>query len=340
MRRVLAIVLGLVFLLAACIPSASPTTTPRPTRRPTLSPTPTLTPVPTATATPTPAPSATPAPTSTPRPTAAPSPLPLSAGLVVEPGLVLPGNTLFVRLYTTVPASATVWMDGQELGLFPAAEARFAGLVGVSIWAAPGPISFSAVVRDDLGRTITSTTSVEVLAADYPIENVNLPPDRQELLDPNIVAQEWAYVYPFLEEVTPERLWEGAFISPTKGWITSLYGTMRAYNGAPPSSYHNGLDIGNYSGTLVIAPAAGRVVVAELLTVRGNCVILDHGWGVHSSYFHMSALLVQPGALVRRGDPIGRMGSTGLATGSHVHWEVRVGMVTVNPEEWLKRAFP
>jgi murein DD-endopeptidase MepM/ murein hydrolase activator NlpD len=239
-----------------------------------------------------------------------------------------------------VPASVTAFLGDGELNLFPTGELEYRALAGISIWSTPGPLTLSAVLHDRWGRVSAVTTTVGILPAEYPVEYVSLPPDRQGLLDPDVSQQEWAHVRPFLEEVTSARLWDGQFISPTYGWITSLYGGMRSYDGAPPSSYHSGLDIANLPGTVIVAPAAGRVVLAEELVVRGNTVIIDHGWGVHTSYFHMSALDVQAGDLVRQGQAIGRMGSTGLATGSHVHWEVRVGMVTVDPQEWLRRAFP
>lgn len=334
MRRIVTIAIGFIFFLSACRPAGGPLAGPLFTPGPTFAPAPTYTPPPTAT----PAPTRTPRPTETPTPS--PTPIPQLAGrLIADPAQVLPGHTVAIQVTGTVPFSATALLGDQEVRLFPSGGSYYA-LAGISIWAAPGPRTLTAALRDEWDRVVTLTATVEVLSGEYPVEDVTLPPDRQGLLDPNITAQEWTYVQPFLEEVTPERLWEGGFISPTKGWITSPYGTMRAYNGAPPSSYHNGLDIGNYSGTIILAPAAGRVVVAELLTVRGNCVILDHGWGLHTSYFHMSAVLVEPGDMVQQGDPIGRMGSTGLATGSHLHWEVRVGMVTVDPWEWLERTFP
>jgi murein DD-endopeptidase MepM/ murein hydrolase activator NlpD len=269
-----------------------------------------------------------------------PTPAPLAGVLSTDPAEVLPGHTLAVHLTTTVPASATVLLGDLPLQLFPAGPDDYAALVGISIWAGPGPLVISATLRDELGRLATFTTTVQILPADYPVEEVTIPADRQGLLDPAVDEKEWAYVQPFLEEVTPERLWAGTFISPTKGWITSPYGGIRAYNGAPPSGYHSGLDIANISGTAILAPADGRVVLAEKLIVRGNTIIIDHGWGLHTSYFHMSALEVKVGDLVKQGQTIGRMGATGLATGSHLHWEVRVGMIPVDPAEWLGRAFP
>ncbi len=90
-------------------------------------------------------------------------------------------------------------------------------------------------------------------------------------------------------------------------------------------------------GDPVFAAAEGGVVLAEPLQVRGGTVIVDHGLGVYSNYCHLSDLAVEQGETVSRGQLIGYMGSTGLATGTHVHWELRVGGVAVDPFEWTRR---
>jgi murein DD-endopeptidase MepM/ murein hydrolase activator NlpD len=82
------------------------------------------------------------------------------------------------------------------------------------------------------------------------------------------------------------------------------------------------------------------VALAEELTVRGKVVIIDHGLGVYSSYYHLSEITVQVGQNVEPGDPIGKVGSTGLSTGCHLHWEIRVGGVYVDPLQWTQQVFP
>jgi murein DD-endopeptidase MepM/ murein hydrolase activator NlpD len=82
------------------------------------------------------------------------------------------------------------------------------------------------------------------------------------------------------------------------------------------------------------------VVLAEKLNVRGNAVLIDHGLGVFSGYWHQSKLVVQVGQTVKRGDLIGYVGDTGLVTGAHLHWEMRVGGIAVDPMQWTQMALP
>jgi murein DD-endopeptidase MepM/ murein hydrolase activator NlpD len=100
------------------------------------------------------------------------------------------------------------------------------------------------------------------------------------------------------------------------------------------------VDYGARQGALVLAPAAGRVVLADALDVRGNAVILDHGAGVHTGYWHLWKILVREGQSVTQGDVLGRVGTTGLSTGAHLHWEVRVGDVAVDPLQWTRELMP
>ena len=80
--------------------------------------------------------------------------------------------------------------------------------------------------------------------------------------------------------------------------------------------------------------------MAETLAVRGNAVILDHGAGLHTGYWHLSKIDVNVGQQVKAGDKLGEVGTTGLSTGAHLHWEMRVGVTPVDPLTWLRRALP
>ena len=122
--------------------------------------------------------------------------------------------------------------------------------------------------------------------------------------------------------------------------INSLFGTRRSYNDGALWGYHAGVDLCGGLGTPIYAAADGVVVLAENLEVRGGAVILDHGWGVYTGYWHLSAIEVQPGQQVQAGDEIGLAGSTGRSTGPHLHWELWVGGVPVNPLTWLQQAWP
>ena len=106
------------------------------------------------------------------------------------------------------------------------------------------------------------------------------------------------------------------------------------------TSYHTGHDYGADAGTPVLAPITGTVALAEPLQVRGNVVILDHGLGVYSGFWHLSQIDVAAGQTVGEGEVVGLVGNTGLSTGPHLHWEMRVLGVPVDPVQWTQQAFP
>jgi murein DD-endopeptidase MepM/ murein hydrolase activator NlpD len=115
--------------------------------------------------------------------------------------------------------------------------------------------------------------------------------------------------------------WRQDFIWPVTGRISGRFGSQRVYRGQP-GSYHSGLDIAGGAGTTYVAPADGTVVLAaaEPFTLEGYLLIVDHGMGLNSAFLHSSELLVREGEVVRQGQPLGRIGATGRATGPHLHW--------------------
>lgn len=121
---------------------------------------------------------------------------------------------------------------------------------------------------------------------------------------------------------TGSQGWRQAFIWPVTGRISGRFGSQRVYRGEP-GSYHSGIDIATGgSGTPYVAPADGVVVMAAEgpFTLEGNLLIVDHGMGLYSAFLHSAELLVREGEAVRQGQPIGRIGMTGRATGPHLHW--------------------
>ncbi len=128
------------------------------------------------------------------------------------------------------------------------------------------------------------------------------------------------------------------FRSPLEGDYphTSPFGSRRTYGDDASLSAHTGEDYSAPPGTPVLAPAAGVVVLAEPLFVRGNAVIVDHGSGVFTGYWHLQAIGVRAGERVEPGQLLGEVGSTGLSTGAHLHWELRINGVAVDPLQWLE----
>jgi murein DD-endopeptidase MepM/ murein hydrolase activator NlpD len=342
--RGLVLAMAVAALMAGCSivdalwPDSWPmaTSTSTPTATPTF--TPTATPTLTATATPTFTPTASPTATDTPTPEPTSTPEPLRLTVDLDPLVVKQGHTLIVRVTANRAITASGTFDGRALFFAAQGDGAWA-VTGVAVYAAPGAHDIPLSVVDSLGEEVATTVSVVVAEEDFPSEEITIPPDRVELLDPDLSQQEAQRVAAIYSATTPTQLWQGAFVWPHVGNITSVFGMNRDYNGTR-ESYHGGVDISGDEGAPVIAAASGRVVLAAVLRVRGNAVIIDHGLGVYSAYYHMSQVQVQEGQQVVQGETIGLLGNTGLSTGAHLHWEMSVGRVLVNAPEWTTRQIP
>jgi murein DD-endopeptidase MepM/ murein hydrolase activator NlpD len=126
--------------------------------------------------------------------------------------------------------------------------------------------------------------------------------------------------------------WRHAFQWPLTGRISTRFGAQRIYAGEP-GAYHAGIDIARPTGTIVLAPADGVVVLAAArpFTLEGNLLMIDHGMGLNSAFMHLSRIDVRIGDRVRRGQPIGAVGMTGRATGPHLHWGLKWRDARIDP---------
>lgn len=147
-------------------------------------------------------------------------------------------------------------------------------------------------------------------------------------------AKENIYVSNIVRKKTNKRLWIDNFLMPVKGVITSPFDGLRSINNGA-KYFHQGLDIASPEGTKVNAPNCGAVVLTEKLISRGNTVIINHGQGIFSVYYHLSKIEVKEKDFLQKGDLIGFVGSTGISTGPHLHWSIFANGVAVDPEDWL-----
>jgi murein DD-endopeptidase MepM/ murein hydrolase activator NlpD len=298
--------------------------------------TPTFTaaPTPTATATSTLTPTA----TVTPTPTATPTVEPLRLTVNLDPPQVKQGHVLLLKISANRGITASATLDERRLFFIPGSNGVWA-VVGIPVGSAEGPHPLQVSVMDSFGTSLSFSLSVMVLTGDFDTEHIQIPPDRVNLLDAQLLQEEAQRLDQVFARITPQQFWQGVFIWPYAGRVTSPFGIRRTYNDGSVG-YHGGIDIAGEPGDPVVAANHGRVALAAPLQVHGNAVILDHGWGVYSGYYHLSEILVQEGQQVKQGDLIGRLGNTGLSTGAHLHWEMRVGNVLVNPLEWTSRPIP
>lgn len=276
-----------------------------------------------------------------------PGALPGAIGAVtLTPLPLVQGGTALVE----VAADNGIHIEGQladyRLHFFPN-ETGWVALQGVHALFEPGFYSLDLSLdlpgsASEVGEQYGYSQRVYIRSGDYPFD----PPltVAPETIDPDITEPENEKWEALVAEATPEKLWESQFQSPVPDEFTncypSLFGNRRSFNGSPYEYYHSGLDFCGGVGTEIHAPAAGEVVFAGPLVVRGDATVINHGWGVYTAYAHQSEIFVETGQEITPGQLIGLGGATGRVTGPHLHWEVWVGGVAVDPLDWLEQAIP
>ena len=260
----------------------------------------------------------------------------------IQPLPMVQGGTETIRVQTQNNIPASGMLVDMPLHFYPSNNDQIA-LQGVHALLEPGvyPLSVEATLPD--GSKQSFEQMVLVTSGNYYSEVLYVPP---ETIDPVVSDPENQNILAITSPSTPTRFWNGLFSSPAvyPDEFTSRYGTRRTYHGIGADltieGFHTGLDFAGGEGLQIFAPAPGKVVFAAPLTVRGNATIIDHGWGVYSGFWHQSQILVNVGDTVEQGQVIGLVGGTGRVTGAHLHWEVWVNGIQVNPIDWLNKVYP
>jgi murein DD-endopeptidase MepM/ murein hydrolase activator NlpD len=248
----------------------------------------------------------------------------------LSPKKVGPGDILTV----TVKGAA-----GPVGGAFQGKQLHFVegkigslAIVGIDLYLEPGEYPLTIKAGDkDLSRSIKVSKKV------YPLQRLTLPEDKVILSPENEARVEreqkrTAALWP----VDSLRLWNGGFIDPLPGKpLGTPFGVRRIINNIPKSS-HSGVDVTADEGEPVLAPNDGVVAMVDDLFFSGNSVIIDHGDGIYSMFFHLSEAKVRMGQAVMKGDVIGLVGATGRVSGAHLHWGVRVQGARVDPLQLIK----
>ena len=259
----------------------------------------------------------------------------------VDPLLMIQGGTAVIKVYAAPGITMRGSLADRTLNFFPQ-EYGYVALQGIHALTPPGP--YPLALEGELPNRQRFAFSQDVLIQDANfVYDPSLEVDPVTI-DPSVTNPEMELWESLGTPVTPEKMWDGLLASPVPAELTncrtSFFGTRRSYNGSAYDFFHGGLDFCGQVGTELYAVAAGKVVYTGLLTVRGMVTVIDHGWGVYTAYNHQSEIFVKPGDLVQSGQLIGLGGATGRTTGPHLHWEVWVGGVQVNPVDWLARAYP
>jgi murein DD-endopeptidase MepM/ murein hydrolase activator NlpD len=227
----------------------------------------------------------------------------------------------------TPPSSVT--FNNQSFKLFPKSGSsdgkQLVALIGVPADLKPG--KYAAVAGDN-------KIDLAVKAGKFPIQYLTLPKSKDNFLtspgeEEGIAAAK--------STVSDKRMWTGVFTVPSKYPTSSKFGMKRVVNGKLLDDYfHSGLDFRAPAGSPIVACAPGKVVMVGLKwRLHGNCVAVDHGQGVISIYIHMTSVAVKVGQEVEAGEKLGTVGSTGRASGPHLHWSLYVNNVATNPQPWI-----
>jgi murein DD-endopeptidase MepM/ murein hydrolase activator NlpD len=246
------------------------------------------------------------------------------------------GRTLLLSLTLSTPATPTATFLDKEVVWISEDRRTYKAWVGVPAMLAPGVYPFALTLTGADNGKQTLTRRIFINDGGYYAERITLPADQLDLLDPKVTEPELQQVLALVAPVTPKRYLLAPLGLPVAAAVTSQYGTRRSYNGGPFDQFHTGTDFMGSIGAPIYAPAPGKVIFTGALYVRGNATIIDHGWGIYTGYWHQSEFLVKVGDEVVAGQLIGKIGNTGRVTGPHLHWELFVNGVQVDPLQWVR----
>lgn len=261
--------------------------------------------------------------------------------IAIKPERIIPGSTMEVIVQASDGATLKGKFDEWDLNFASDVVGQVA-LQGVHRFTEAGLYPLVITATTPSGVVSVFEQMIPIADGRYPeFQRINVGPELKDILDPNVMKPEFEKIRLASTVYSPTRQWQGIFAKPIQStFISTPFGIQRSYNGGPLDNFHGGIDWGANGAAPITAPANGTVIFASELRVRGRATLIDHGWGVVTGYWHQYKFHVTVGQKVKAGDLIGEVGSSGLSTGPHLHFEVWVGGNEVNPEQWLTTEFP
>lgn len=253
--------------------------------------------------------------------------------IMVQPKKIGPGDIVIIRVTNAAgPVEGT--FNNKKL-YFNTAKNSYKAVLGIDLNTEPGTYPLEVMIN---GKKLLK--NIKIAKKKFPVQRLTLPEDMVVLSPENEARVErdqkkTSVIWP----VDSLRIWNGNFINPLPGKeVGTPFGVRRIINHIPKNS-HSGVDITADEGEPVHAPNDGVVVLVDDLFYSGNSVVLDHGQGIYTMFFHLSKITVRYGQAVMKGDTIALVGSTGRATGAHLHWGVRMQGAKVDPLKLITLKF-
>jgi murein DD-endopeptidase MepM/ murein hydrolase activator NlpD len=259
-----------------------------------------------------------------------------------SPEAFIQGHTYVLRVNAPEETEVVGALGEYPLHFFSNGDRSYLALQGLHAKENLGfkPLSISGTLPD--GTPFAHTQMVQVISGNYPYEEILDVPMATVSLE--ITEEETTKLEEIVAPATANKFWDGVFAAPVPAELSlayaSYYGNRRSFNGSGYYYFHSGLDYYSLMGGDIYAPAPGKVVFIGDFPIHGNTTILNHGWGIYTLYAHQSEFLVREGDKVTTGELIGRVGSTGRSSGPHLHWEVWVGGIPVDPLDWVEESYP
>jgi len=268
------------------------------------------------------------------------------------PSEVSPGDAFSINialppsLYGVSSSTVEAKLLGEDLTVFDnnlSATPQVTALAVLPLGKDSGEYPIEVSMTDAFGRVSRTEQVVRLLGKAQTLQNIDLPAEllsirnlENQLLEADVVS---TAIDNSPYQATP--LWTEGFIAPIEGTTSSGFGIPRQYGVGGEIAFHSGTDIIAPEGTAIRAANDGVVMVSGYYPIKGGFIMLDHGAGVQSLYFHQAeGLLVREGQRVKRGDLIGKVGSTGLSTGPHLHWEIRINNQPTKAGQWVSKTLP
>lgn len=272
------------------------------------------------------------------RPTTSTPPTPLPANEVqlpatppsvsLEPAEVLQGDLAVLRFDRPVEGEVKVVVEGlSEQPKVYRLEGKPVAFLGFPAATREGSYPVQVTWPDGSWEG-----SVTVVRKEFTEDRLVVTEEQQAVYFDPRQQEEWKKVFRVRSRSEERPLWRGAFRVPLDGdlKVTTYFGEIRFVNGVE-TGRHSGMDFGAPTGTPILAPARGKVVLAEELIVTGWTIIIDHGFNLFTAYYHLDQVGVSPAEWVDPGQPIGTVGNTGFSTGPHLHWTATIGNLPVDP---------
>lgn len=264
---------------------------------------------------------------------------PLITELSITPLPLVQGKTTTITVKSDQPLSLTGVLADQDLHFFEVEPGHHVAFAGIHALHETGLTEIILQANTPAGDT--NVIQQMIYLAPGAFINESIVGVQPITIDPEVIERE-NQILSELVTITPNRKWSGIFQWPVdEPCPASRFGNRRSFNQGQFFYYHTGLDFRVCAQNLnIYASAPGTVIFAGPLEIKGGFTVIDHGWGIYSGYAHQSEFFVKPGDWVEAGQLIGIIGNTGRSIGPHLHWEIWVNGVPVDPLDWVDRVFP